>query len=115
MTFFEIEAAIRAYEARLKAEMQKEAMIAYRHADLIAALVARVLGNKNKAPTIQEAFPGIFPEVKQKQQDWRLMQERLDEYRQAKRRWRERGGKHDAGGTADSHNGGDVGPEEGPS
>lgn len=106
MTYREIVAAIKGYEVRTKAkfeaDMQLQAMIAYRQADLIASHMARIWGGKHKPPTMQEAFPGIFPEEQNKQQDWRVMKARLEAYADA---WRRKRGakKGDTGRAADPH------------
>lgn len=93
MTYAEIIASIQAYEKRIKAEMQIQAFIAYRQADLIAANVARVFGSKHQPISLQEAFPGIFPEeTKPRQQNWQLMKERIEAYAAERRKRGEKSG-----------------------
>jgi len=101
MTYREVLAAIRGSEARRLADLQEQAFIAYRQSDVIATLVGIVLGSKQKAPRIDEAFPGVFPKQEQpKQQSWQLMKARVEEYAAERRRRGERsGGSDNAGGT----------------
>lgn len=115
MTYLEIKTAIRAYEARQKTDLQHQALISWHQAQLIGQLVQRVLGNKKKTPELHEAFPGIFPEelVQQaeKQQDWRVMKERVAAYGA---RHRKRGEmKHDHRGTTNIDHGRDEPTTEG--
>ena len=89
MTYREISAAIEAFQERqkidqerLKAEMMMLSLTAYRHADLIGAVVSNIMGGRNKIPSLSEAFPGVFPEemLQPRQQDWRVMKTRIEQY-----------------------------------
>lgn len=99
MTYREIMAAIEGAQQRLRARMQESALISYRQANLIASLVGITLGSKQKAPSLQEAFPGIFPELEQqpRQQNWQLMKARIDAYAAERRK---RGGEADGGNNS---------------
>lgn len=95
-------------------DMQMHAVLGYNQAHLIGGLVSKLMGGKHKAPSLADAYPGIFPEEmfqQRKQQDWRVMKERIaahgDQYR------RKRGEQQrDAGGTTDFNNGADRPTEE---
>ncbi|WP_133297973.1 hypothetical protein [Paenibacillus paeoniae] len=105
MSYGEILAAINGYQERQKYDMQMQAVMGYRQAQLIGSLVSKLMGGKHKAPTLQDAYPGVFPEevLQRKQQDWRVMKERIaahgDQYK------RKRGERRDAGGTTDTDHG----------
>ncbi|OUM86649.1 MAG: hypothetical protein BAA01_11615 [Bacillus thermozeamaize] len=99
MTFREILVAIEGVQKRRREELQIQALIAYQQSYLIADLVGIVFGSKQKPPRLHEAFPGIFPEVP-RQQDWRLMKARIEEYAAERRKRGEKHG-HDAGRAPD--------------
>lgn len=84
MTYKEIIETIKAYNRRKKADMQFQASIQYRLADLIGASVGRLLDDKIKLPPIEEAFPTLFDDIiekqTRKQQDWRIMKERMKDF-----------------------------------
>lgn len=114
MTYGEIVAAIDAFserqkleQDRIKADMQVQAVVAYRQANLIGAVVAKVLGDKHKLPSLSDAFPGVFPEemLRQKQQDWRVMKDRVAAHGEA---WKRKRGESQHGddrrGTASTDN-----------
>ncbi|MCM1564926.1 MAG: hypothetical protein NC238_03020 [Dehalobacter sp.] len=95
MTYEEISAAIRGRQNQNLNDIKTQALVAYRQADLIAALVGIRFGSKQQAPNLFEAFPGIFSEeeVKPKQQNWQVMKARIETYAAERRKRGER--KHD--------------------
>lgn len=113
MTYGEITAAINAYSKQQEASMRIQSMIAYHQANQISVLVGRLVGSKNDAPAIYEAYPGIFPEMERKaeldkaqQQHWQIMKSRIEAYAAnaaEKRKRGERLGNH-AGRTPDTDN-----------
>lgn len=122
MTYGEIKAAIDGYNERIKleqekikADMQVQAIVAYHQAQLIGAVVAQVLGDKHKLPSLGEAFPGIFPEetIRPRQQDWRVMKARIAAYGEAWKRKRGESSGNDARGVAGTHHGGDQATQQG--
>lgn len=89
MTFKEIKASIDGYSKRSETDMRINAIIAYQQALLISHQVGIIVGSKEKPKEIYQAFPGIFPHLEQqaeqqaaiqhkKQQDWRIMKERIE-------------------------------------
>jgi len=100
MTFKEILAAIEGAQKRKREELQHQALIAYQQSYLIADLVGIMFGSKQKPPRIYEAFPGIFSEMP-RQQDWRVMKARIEEYAAERRKRGEQQHGDDAGRTAD--------------
>lgn len=94
MTYLEIVVAIRSYGRQLRhaaerqqAELRIQAILAYRHADVLGAIVSKIAGGKGKVPTIYEAFPGIFPEeARPLQQNWQLMKARVETYAAERRK-----------------------------
>lgn len=121
MTYAEILAAINAYvkrqETQRDTEMRIQSTIAYHQANQISVLVGRLVGNKNEVPTIDEAYPRIFPEMERKaeldkaqQQHWQIMKSRIEAYAAnaaEKRKRGERLGNH-VGRTPDTDNVGNV-------
>jgi hypothetical protein len=111
MTYLEIKTAIQAYEARTRFDLQHQALLSWHHAQLIGQLVSRVMGSKKAPPELHEAFPGIFPEelVKQaeKQQDWRVMKERVAAYGAQHRKRGEKKRGNDHRGTTNTDHGRD--------
>lgn len=108
MTYQEISVSIEAFTARKRADLQLEAVRSFRQAHLIGALVSRILGNKQKPPELQEAFPGIFPEeMFEQRQDWRVMKERVAAYGARHRKRGEKQHGHDGRGTTSTDNGRD--------
>ncbi|MBE1554809.1 hypothetical protein [Sporosarcina limicola] len=106
MTYAEISAAIEGFNKRQMHDMRAQAVVAFRQADLLATLISKVFGGKQAAPAIQEAFPGIFPELErqaEKQQNWQLMKARIEAYAAEKRKRGEARGNN-AGRTTDSDN-----------
>ncbi len=98
MTYGEILTEIRGSEARRRANLQEQALIAYRQSELTSTLVSIILGGRQKVPSITEAFPGIFPEQEQtRQQNWQLMKARIEQFAAARRK---RGEKADGGDHA---------------
>ncbi|MFC5468410.1 hypothetical protein ACFPPD_06735 [Cohnella suwonensis] len=119
MSYREIIAAIDGYQSRLKieqermkADMQVQAIVAYREANLISVLVSRLLGGKAKSPTLAEAFPGIFPEemLASRTQDWRIMKDRIASYGVRHRKRGEQRGNHDRGTTGAGDRGDEATP-----
>jgi hypothetical protein len=111
MTYAEIVASINGFNNRQKSELQLNALISYRQAGLISALVGIAFGSKQQYPTITDAFPGIFPELEkapQQQQNWQVMKARVEEYAAAKRdeakRKRGENDGNNAGGAAGPNN-----------
>lgn len=84
MTYKEIIVSIRASEKRRRDDLQTRAALAYRQADLIAAFVGCVFGSKQRPPSMDEVFPGLFPE--RPKQDWRLMKARVQAYADDRRK-----------------------------
>lgn len=114
MTYAEISETIKAFQKRQEVDLQFKAVISYHQANLISHLVGISLGSKQQQKEIQEAFPGIFPDLEKqakaqlvKQQNWQLMKARIDAYAAEKRK---RGESHgnDARGTANTDNDGNV-------
>jgi hypothetical protein len=90
MTYGEIVAAIEGYKTRRKLELEAKAAIQYEHATFLGGVISRVLGGKNKIPSLQEAFQSVFGEYQEpkikKQQDWRVMKERVSNFAEIQRR-----------------------------
>lgn len=115
MTYAEISETIKAFQKRQEVNLQFQAVISYHQANLISHLVGISLGSKQQQKEIQEAFPGIFPDLEKqvkaklvKQQKWQLMKARIDAYAAEKRKRGESRG-NDARGTADSNHNRDIG------
>ncbi|MCL6456915.1 MAG: hypothetical protein K6T85_02805 [Gorillibacterium sp.] len=104
MTYGEIVATIKAYEAQRLSAVQTQAYIAYQQAHVISAMISRVLGGKKSPPTIHQAFPNVFPVVEQKQQNWQIMKARMAAYADARKKWGEKHGADDRGTTDPDHN-----------
>lgn len=60
MTYYEISTYIKAYNNRQKYELQKQASMDYKLADLISISLSRLLDKNTKFPTVYEAYPSIF-------------------------------------------------------
>ncbi|WP_059050856.1 hypothetical protein [Paenibacillus senegalimassiliensis] len=124
MTPWELERMIAAKQRQHKAQLRTQAVIAYQQAGVTAALMSRVWGNKQKAPDLKTAFPGIFEEEvpapsepgnkPYKQQDYRIMKARLEQYAAARKKWGEkkRGNHHRGASDSDNSQNGRV--TEGP-
>lgn len=87
MTYGEIIAAIEGNQRRVKQEIQIQASLLYKLGDLLRFS----FNEPNKYPTLQEAFPKLFDDTeainqKPKQQDWRIMKERISAYARYKRK-----------------------------
>jgi len=82
MTFGEISETINAYNRRKKTEMQWQASVQYKLADLVGISVGRLLDSNIEFPTLETSFPGLFEDVveNEKQQDWRILKERMMDY-----------------------------------
>jgi len=80
-TLLEITATLEGYKKRLAAK----ASLDYNLAALIGANVATLFDKKNKVPTLQQAYPNLFPEDKSRSlkitQD--IAKQRLMKYAQA--------------------------------
>lgn len=86
MTYLEILTAMQGGQARRQADLQERALIAFRQCELTATLMGIMLGSKQKAPSLTEAFPGIFPEQPLRQQNWQLIKARMQEQMAARRK-----------------------------
>lgn len=88
MTYGEIITAIEGYQRRFKAEAQLQAGLIYR----LGSLVGIAVNDSKKYPrTVSKAFPGLFDGMddgQPKQQDWRVMKERMNAYNEYLRRKR---------------------------
>lgn len=83
MTYGEIIAAIEGNQRKVKQEMQIQASLMYKLGDLLRF----AFNEPNKYPTLQEAFPKLFDDIeKPKQQDWRIIKERITAYAEQKRK-----------------------------
>jgi hypothetical protein len=86
MSLGDILAAIKGYRKREQTALQAQALVAYRQAQYLGNIIGVMLDGKQKLLTMTEAFPGIFPEFEQlqaqgiRQQDWRLIKARIEEY-----------------------------------
>lgn len=65
MTYAEIRALIEAYQNRKQNEMRQQAIIAHAEANLIGISVARLMDNSAKYPSLEDAFPGLFSDMKE--------------------------------------------------
>jgi len=75
-----------ALTSQVKQEQNEElaqllAWIAYN----TAALIAVAVNDPKKFPTLEEAFPSLFKQKGQQQQDWRIMKERMETFAKAKK------------------------------
>ncbi len=84
MTYKEIHMTIKAYNNRQKYELQKQASMHYKLADLIGASVSRLIDANSEFPDIFEVYSDIFDEEiqveqrsKSEEQKQRLQAERL--------------------------------------
>lgn len=91
MTYKETIDVINARQRRYKEELQSQAVLTYKLADFIASSVGRLFEKRNNYPNLNEVFPGLFNDIeeKPKQQDWRIIKERINAIAAA----RKRGGK----------------------
>lgn len=77
MTLYEIRAAIKGYNKNLENKMKLDAALAYE----LAGLVGIAINDPKKYPkSVDKAFPGMFKEELGKQQDWRVMKQRIEDY-----------------------------------
>lgn len=114
MTPWELERVIEAKRHQHKEQLKTKALIAYQQAGVTAALMAKVWGSKQKVPDLKTAFPGIFEDVVAlvpepgkkpfKQQDYRIMKARLEQYAAARKKWGEKKRGNDHRRTANSDN-----------
>lgn len=86
MTYREILTAVQGNQARRQAHLQEQALIAFRQSELTAALTGILLGSRQKAPSLVEAFPGIFPEQPLRQENWQLIKARMQARMAARRK-----------------------------
>lgn len=77
MTPGEIARAIDSYNRRVRVETQERASFDYIQANLIVKGVGIVLSGKGTMPTIQEAYPKVFDDLIQKQEE--ELQEKIDQ------------------------------------
>lgn len=68
MTPGEVVRAIESYNRRTRIETQEKATFDYIQANMIIKGVSIVLSGKGSMPTIQEAYPGIFDNLVEKQE-----------------------------------------------
>ncbi|RKD22456.1 hypothetical protein SAMN02745883_00690 [Caminicella sporogenes DSM 14501] len=82
MTYGEIITAIEGNQRKVKQDIQVQASLVYKLGDLLRF----AFNEPNKYPTLQEAFPKLFDDeaIKPKQQDWRIMKERISAYAKKK-------------------------------
>lgn len=85
MTYREVGDIIQAHNENEKNEIRKNCMISYNTAALFRIAVASVLDDNIKFPSIHQAFPDLFGEEKQEnqqdgQQDWRIQKDRIEQY-----------------------------------
>lgn len=92
MTYEEIVIQAEANVAKRKQELEQQAMLDYK----AAQLNAYALNEPKKMPKFEDHYPFAKPEVEneednqQKQQDWRVMKERMMDYTQAIKKTQER-------------------------
>lgn len=84
MTFAELERAAECWQRSQKRELQEKARLAYILADLVGHSVARIYSQTAKMPTLAEAFPSIFAdnEEMQEQQTAAIMEVSALRFRQ---------------------------------
>ena len=78
MTPGEVVRAVESYNRRTRIETQEKATFDYIQANLIVKGVGVVLSGKGSVPTIQEAYPGIFDNlVEQQEQELNKQRDQL--------------------------------------
>lgn len=84
MTYEEMRLVIDSFNRREKARVQEMASMNYQLGNLVGMSVARLFDEKAKYPTLFEAFPTLFDDLEidttPRQQDWRIMKDRLQQY-----------------------------------
>lgn len=92
MTYEEIVVQAEANANKRKAELEQQAMLDYK----AAQLNAYALNEPKKMPKFEDHYPftkiGNEPEEENKQQDWRVMKERMMNYTEAIKKTREKKG-----------------------
>lgn len=85
LTYGEIILIINAHNANLKAKMQQEAALNHQHANLIGLSVARLMDKNAEYPSLYEAYPNLFEELKPQPvvEDWQIIKDRLMRYADA--------------------------------
>lgn len=91
MTYQEIETGIKAYNKRLKRDLEVKASMDYKLADLIGVSISRLFSKDVKYPSIDKAYPNVFESLtnndqKPKQQHWQIMKEKINAYAKNKRK-----------------------------
>lgn len=82
MTYREIEITIKAKRNKRKIELQEQAMMDYRLADLIGVSCSRIMSSDVKLPELNNAYSFLFDEVPQepKKQSWEEQKRILMQY-----------------------------------
>ena len=80
MSVEDIALTVQVHQKRIKELSQILAWAVYNG----AALAGVAMNDPKKYPTLEEAFPDLFE--KKEQQDWWKIKERLEQFRQVKRR-----------------------------
>lgn len=81
MTLGEIERYIKSYVRSKKVELQEKAQMDYIQASLIIKGVAMVMGSKEPFPNLQEAYPTLFEDVGQNQEEMMKKKQELSALR----------------------------------
>lgn len=77
MTIAEIDRAIKSKEKLLRIEAQEKASYDYLQAQLIIKGIAICLGSKESFPQLHEAYPKLFDDVMEKQEE-AIQQQKVD-------------------------------------
>ena len=77
MTVAELERAIQSKNRIRRVKAQEQASYDYLLAGLIGRNVAAVLDNRNKVPTLYEAYPTLFDDVKEQQEE-QIKQQKME-------------------------------------
>ena len=88
MTYGELSDTIDAYNNNETNRVKESASLNYNLANLIGFSVARLMDKKAKYPTLQDAYPGLFDDLKVEdkqpvQQDWENAKPRMMKYTEA--------------------------------
>ena len=78
MTPREIIRAIRSKNRVIRAELKEKAQLDYIQALLIAQGVAISLGDKSTMPTLEEAYPGVFGNNQQSEQEQIIQKQKTE-------------------------------------
>jgi hypothetical protein len=82
LTLAEIYAEIKASSEKMRSEMQWQALLVYKQADLIGTSVSRLFKRGTEMPKIYDAFPSLFEKETTEpiQQHWQITKERTEAY-----------------------------------